>query len=99
MISSRRAFSESLIELEVQVRCQNSSNEFASFWRSVCGTSVLRCSNVFELKKPGIDSKKFFSESSSPRVLTAQSKIRMSISDDRSDAVSSAALSTLPNIQ
>src|SRR6266567_7796546 len=85
-MSSRRNFSESLTELDDQVRPKNPSNASLYFLKSSSGKSHSRYFTSFELKKPGMASKKFFSESSSPRVVIVQSKIWMSISDDRSDA-------------
>src|SRR6266567_6267174 len=85
-MSTRRTFSESFTELDDQVRPKNPSNASLYFLKSPSRKSHSRCFTSFELKKPGMASKKFFSESSSPRVVIVQSKIRTSIFDDRSDA-------------
>src|SRR5260370_13431381 len=95
----RRSFSESLTELDDQVRSKNSCTAPLSLLRSSSGKSLSFFTTSFELKNPGIASKKSFSELSSPRALIVQSKIQVSISDDSFDAVSLAASSALPDIQ
>src|SRR5260370_32559313 len=96
--SIRQSFSESLTELDDQVRSKNSCNAPLSLLRSSSGKSLSFFTSV-ELKNPGIASKKSFSELSSPKALIVQSKIQVSISDDSFDAVSLAASSALPDIQ
>src|SRR6266849_2070666 len=98
-MSSRRTFSESSTELDDQVRSKNPPNAFRNFRTTSTGKSFSRCFTSFELKKAGMASKKLFSESSSPRALIVQSKIWMSIFDDRFDTVSSAAFSTSSDVQ
>ena len=95
----RRDLVNSVTELEDKVRPIKPSNVCQKVLRWVRGKSRSRFLTSFELNKPGMDSKNFSSESSSPRALMVQPKIRTSISDDCFDAVSSAFFSTLPNIQ
>src|SRR6266852_9288781 len=98
-MSRRRTFSDSTTELNDKVRIKNPPSAFLKIWTSSTGERLSRCFTNFELKKPGIASKKLFSESSSPRALIVQSKIWMSIFDDRFDTVSSAAFSTSSDVQ
>ncbi len=96
-ISTRRDLTDSVTELEDEVRPINPSTASQSLMRRVSGNFLSRHTTSVDLKKPGTASKKSSSESSSPRALSVQSKIRASISEDRSDALSSAAFSIPPH--
>src|SRR5260370_28684059 len=88
-----------MTELDGNVRPKNPFNASQNLLRRLSGNLLLRSLTNFELKKPGMASKKFDILSSSPRSSIVQRKMRTSISDNCSDAVSSAAFSTPPKIQ
>jgi hypothetical protein len=68
---TRRDLTDSVTELEDNVRPKNPFNVPKKVLRSFSGKSLSRWLTSFELNKPGMASKKVSSEASSPRALVS----------------------------